>query len=79
MACKAAGSEGMRLVELPRRVGTTRVPDVELATRCPSELSAKQAAVRMIRTPIEWAAKTIQSERMRVGEKRIPDVELAIR
>ncbi|GAA0498774.1 hypothetical protein GCM10008937_02430 [Deinococcus depolymerans] len=40
----------------------------------------------VIRTPIEWAAKTIQSERMRlgellrrVGEKRVPDVELAIR
>ncbi|WP_230289421.1 hypothetical protein [Deinococcus sp. 14RED07] len=37
------------------------------------------AAAHLIRTPIEWTAKTIQSERMRVGEKRVPDVELAIR
>ncbi|GGS32140.1 hypothetical protein GCM10008961_24850 [Deinococcus knuensis] len=26
----------------------------------------------LIRTPIEWAAKPVGSERMRVGEKRIP-------
>jgi len=39
-----------------------------------------------IRTPVEWAAKPVQSERMRLGElprtageKRVPDVELAIR
>ncbi|GAA0498547.1 hypothetical protein GCM10008937_02080 [Deinococcus depolymerans] len=40
----------------------------------------------LIRTPIEEAAKLLQSERMRLGallrrggEKRVPDVELAIR
>ena len=33
----------------------------------------------VIRTPIEWAAKPVQSERMRVRETRIPDVEPAIR
>ena len=33
----------------------------------------------LIRTPIEWAAKPVQSERMREGEKRVPDVEPAIR
>jgi hypothetical protein len=33
----------------------------------------------LIRTPIEWAAKPVQSERMRVREKRVPDVEPAIR
>ena len=33
----------------------------------------------LIRTPIEWAAKPVQSERMRVGEKRVPDVELTDR
>jgi hypothetical protein len=41
--------------------------------------------VQVIRTPIEWAAKPVQSERMRLvelprreGEKRVPDVEPAI-
>ena len=33
----------------------------------------------VIRTPIEWAAKTIQSERTREGATRVPDVEPAIR
>ena len=33
----------------------------------------------VIRTPIEWLAKPVQSERMRVGVGRVPDVELAIR
>ena len=42
MACKAARSERMRLVELPRREGEKRAPGVELATRRCSGLSAKQ-------------------------------------
>ncbi|GGN33878.1 hypothetical protein GCM10010842_11950 [Deinococcus daejeonensis] len=35
--------------------------------------------IRLIRIPIEWAAKPVQSERMRVGAGWVPDVEPAIR
>ena len=40
---------------------------------------AQFAPPEVIRTPIEWAAKPVQSERMRVGDGRVPDVELTDR
>ncbi|GHG17592.1 hypothetical protein GCM10017784_05650 [Deinococcus indicus] len=78
-AAKPARSERMRLGELPRRAGAGQVPDVEPAGAVNFRIAGETDGIRFIRTPIEWAAQPVQSERMRVGAGRVPDVEPAVR
>ncbi|GAA0507525.1 hypothetical protein GCM10008937_14230 [Deinococcus depolymerans] len=73
-------------VDATRSVGAQATAGCGVGNPVLFRVEGETDGLRIIQTPIEWAAKTIQSERMRlvellrrVGVKRVPDVEPAIR